>query len=135
MPLLKAKFLDYFRPAVAAASLRGAIRGEPLPITVIATSKTFVVPDAWKGSLVRIQAEGADVYYVISVDATLAVCDKTAVAVETGNPIALTQPGGGGTCGRIYNGQWQDIPFPAEATTFALQGAVACVARAHPAET
>lgn len=133
MSLIKDLFVSYAKPYIAAASLRGAIKGEPYPITVLATSKTFTVPAAWKGSLVRIQAEGSDVYYLISVDASLAVCDKTALAGEAGNPVALTAPVGG--CGRIYNGQWQDIPFPPEATTFALQGATACVARAHSAET
>ncbi len=118
----------------SAASLRGALRGEPYPITVLATSKTFVVPDAWKGALVRIQAEGADVFYVISTDATQAVADKTALAGETGGPPIVLTPATNG-CGRIYNGQWQDIPFPAGATTFALQGAVACVARCHLAES
>lgn len=118
----------------AAACLRGALRGEPYPITVLTTSKTFVVPDAWKGALVRIQAEGADLYYVISADATQAVCDKTTLAGESGGPpIALTPATNG--CSRIFNGQWQDIAFPAGATTFALQGASACVARCHLAES
>lgn len=117
----------------AAACLRGAMRGEPYPITVTTASKPFVVPDAWKGALVRIQAETADVFYVISADATLAVCDKAALAGEAGSPAVLTAPVGG--CGRIVKDQWQDIPFPKNAQTFALQGSVAGVARCHLAES
>jgi len=133
MALNKDVFVSYEKAAQAAASLRGALRGEPYPITVTATNKTFLVPAEWKGALVRIQAEGADVYYVISVDGTLAVCDKAAAAGEAGNPIVLTAPAQG--CGRIFASQWLDIPFPSTATTFALQGSAAGVARCHLAET
>jgi len=133
MARTKDVFVNYEQAAIAAASLRGAIKGELYPITVAATSKTYVVPDAWKGAIVRIQAETADVYYLISVDASLAVCDKAAAATEAGNPVVLTAPVGG--AGRIAKDQWLDVPFPSSATTFALQGSAAGVARCHLAET
>jgi hypothetical protein len=133
MALNKDVFVTYDKAQVAAASLRGALKGEPYPITVTTSSKTFVVPDAWKGAIVRIQAETADVFYLISVDASLAVVDKAALATEAGNPIVLTAPVGG--AGRIAKDQWLDVPFPSSATTFALQGSAAGVARCHLAET
>jgi hypothetical protein len=133
MALNKDVFVTYDKAQVAAASLRGALKGEPYPITVTTANKTFVVPAEWKDALVRIQAEATDVFYVISVDATLAVVDKTVAAGEASNPIVLTAPVGG--AGRIFDKQWQDVKFPATATTFALQGSVAGVARCHLAET
>lgn len=123
------------QPDIAAASLRGAIRGEVLPIAITGTSETFVVPDAWKGVHVRVAAQGADVYYQISTSATLAVADKDARAVKTGTPAALTASAGGNDCGWIPQGQYADIPFPSNALTFALQGSGTGVARTHPAET
>lgn len=131
---LKSLFQAYSQPNIAAASLRGAIRGEPYPITVSTTSRTFAVPAAWKNAIVRIQAETADVYYVISEDATLAVCDKSALATDNAATPAVLTPAVNG-CGRIFKGQFQDIPFSATAQTFALQGDVAGVARCHLAET
>jgi hypothetical protein len=133
MARTKDVFVNYEQAAIAAASLRGAIKGEPYPIAVTTANKTFVVPAEWKDTLVRVQAEGCDVFYVISVDATLAVVDKTVAAGEASNPIVLTAPVGG--AGRIFAKQWQDVKFPKEATTFALQGDVAGVARCHLAET
>jgi len=133
MARTKDVFVNYEQAAIAAASLRGAIKGEPYPIAVTATSKTFVVPDTWKGALVRIQAEAVDVYYVISIDATLAVANKDAAAGVAGDPAVLTAPAGG--AGRIFDKQWLDVPFPSTATTFALQGSAAGVARCHLAET
>jgi hypothetical protein len=134
MALNKDVFVSYEKAAQAAASLRGALRGEPYPISVTATSKTYTVPPEWKGALVRIQAEAVDVYYVISTDGTQAVCDKAAVCTEGGaGPYTLTAPAQG--CGRIFASQWLDVPFPSTATTFALQGSAAGVARCHLAET
>jgi hypothetical protein len=117
----------------AAACMRGAVRGELYPITVATGSKTFVVPAEWKGAFVRIQAEGGDVFYAISFDATLAVVDKAALATVAGDPAVLTPAVNG--AGRIAKDQWQDIPFPPNATTFALAGSVAGVARCHLAES
>ena len=118
-----------------AASLRGAIRGEELAITVAATSKTFTVPAAWLSKHVRIQADGGDVYYQISLTGTAAVADIAARATESGTPIALTAAASGNGCFKIPSGTFFDIPFPASATTFALIGSAACVARTHLAET
>jgi hypothetical protein len=122
------------RPDISAASLRAAIRGEIMPIDVTATSKTFVVPDAWKGSLVRIQADGGDIYYQISTTATQATCAIAARATEAGTPIVLTGPAAGG-CVKIPKETGEDIAFPADAQTFALVTAVTCVARCHLSET
>ena len=69
-------------PGVSAASLRGALRGETLPITVTTTSKRFLVPTTWKNRHVRIQADGGDVYYQISLGAD-ALADPAARATET----------------------------------------------------
>lgn len=119
----------------AAASLRAPIRGELLPIAVTTSSKTFLVPDAWKGSYVDFQADGGDLYIQVSTTATLAVVDKDVRAVEAGNPIALTPPVSGNGCMKILDGQTIPIPFPSNATTFALQGSANCCARTHPSET
>jgi hypothetical protein len=121
----------------AAASLRAPLRTETLPITVTTASKTFVVPDAWKGTFVTIEADGGDIGIQISVDAaSAAVCDVAARAVETGGPpIVLTPPAPPNGCFRIFDKNFRDLPFPTNAVTFALIGSVACVARCHPAET
>ena len=122
------------QPQVAAASLRAPVRGEVLAITVTTSSKRFLVPEPWKGILVRIQADGGDLYLQVSTAAD-AGCDKDARAVETGNPIALTPSASGNGCFRIPDGTYLDVPFPAAASTFALQGSAACCARTHPSET
>jgi hypothetical protein len=124
-------------PEIAAASLRAPLRTEVLPITVTTASKTFTVPDAWKGALVTIEADGGDVSIQISVDAaSAAVCDLASRAVETGGPpIALTAPSPPNGCFKIFSGSFRDLPFPANAVTFALIGSAACVARCHLAET
>lgn len=136
MPKSKDVHPSYVQSGIAATSLRGAIRGEILPIAVGTSSKTFAVPAAWKGSLVRIHADGGDVYYQISNDATApAVCDIAARAVEAGSPIALTPSVSGNGCVPIWSGTWLDVPFGTDAQTFALIGSAACVARTHPSET
>jgi hypothetical protein len=118
-----------------AASLRGCIRGEELPIAVTTTSKTFTVPAAWLGKHVRMQADGADIYYQISLTATNAVADTTARATESGTPIALTASASGNGCHKIPANTFEDIPVPSNATTFALIGTAAACLRTHPAET
>lgn len=118
----------------AAASLRAPLRGEILAITVTTSSKRFNVPAAWKGSFARIQADGGDLYLQVST-ATDAAADSTARAQESGAPIDLTPSVSGNGCVKIPDGQWLDVPFPANASTFALQGSVACCARTHLAET
>jgi hypothetical protein len=121
-----------------AASLRGFLRTEGLPITCGTASKTFTVPAAWKGLHIRMQAEFSDVYYQISTAAgTPAVVDKAVRAVETGGPpIALSAPVSGNGGFRIPAGTFLDIPFPPNAETFALQANVdASVCRTHPAES
>ncbi len=122
------------QPETSAASLRAPLRGEILPITVTTASKRFNVPMAWKGSFVNIQADGGDVYVQVST-AQDAACDMNARAVETGTPIDLTAPASGNACFKIPDGQYLPVPFPTNASTFALQGSAACVARTHPAET
>jgi hypothetical protein len=134
MALKRDQHPSYSQAAVSAASLRAAIRGEIMPIDVTATSKTFAVPDAWKGSLVRIQADGGDVYYQISTTATQATCSIAARATEAGSPIVLTGPAAGG-CVKIAKDTGEDIAFPADAQTFALIGSGPCVARCHLSET
>jgi hypothetical protein len=131
---LAASYGNQPQPEIAAASLRAPLRGEVLTITVTTASKRFLVPDAWKGSYVDIQADGGDVYIQISTAAD-AACDKDARAVETGNPIALTASASGNGCMKIPDGQKAFMPFPANASTFALQGSAACCARTHPSET
>jgi hypothetical protein len=90
----------------AAACVRGAMRGEVYPITVTTSSKRFLVPDAWKGALVAIFADGADLGYAIST-ATDATVDLTARAAESApvasGSVALTAAGNG--CGRIASVQ------------------------------
>jgi hypothetical protein len=129
---------DLYQPfeqnEAGALSLRGAMRGEILPIAVTATSKRFAVPATWKGYLVRIHADGGDVYYQISTG-TDAACDVGARAQETGNPIALTPSASGNGCVHIPNGGWLDVPFPKDAQTFALISSGICCARAHLSET
>ncbi|MBA3841087.1 MAG: hypothetical protein H0X39_00430 [Actinobacteria bacterium] len=122
----------YEQPIIAAASLRAPKKGEVYPIAITTASQTFTVPAAWAGSLVRVQADGGDVFLQTSDDASAAV-DKTAVCTTAGSPIALTPPAAG--CFKVFNGQWLDIPFPAVTGSWAAQGSVACTARAHLAET
>lgn len=133
---LKTLFTAYQRDqkTIAAASLRAPMRGEILAITVTITSKRFAVPEAWKGCLVRIQADGADVYIQVSTAAD-AACDTTARAVEAGSPIALTPSVSGNGCVKIPFDQYLDVPFPSDASTFALIGSAACVARTHLSES
>jgi len=76
------------RPDIAAASLRGAIRGEIYPIDVTTSSKTFIVPTDWKGCLVRVQADGGDIYYQISTDA-----GAPAACAAAGGTFALPRAG------------------------------------------
>lgn len=125
------------QPMIAAASMRAPLRTEVLPITVTTSSKTFVVPDAWKGLLVTIEADGGDVSIQISTDpGSAAVCDLAARAVETGGPpIVLTPPATPNGCFKIFDKAFRDLPFPSNAVTFALIGSAGCVARCHPAET
>jgi hypothetical protein len=118
------------RPDIAAASLRGAICGETGAIDVTITSQTFPVPDAWKGSHVRIQPDGGVVYYNISTTATPASCSIAARSTLVGTPPALTFPTG--ACVKVDN---EDIKFPSDAQTFALVGSGPCVARCHLSET
>lgn len=121
------------QPDIAAASLRGPIRGEVHALTVGTASKTFAVPVAWQGLFVRVQADGGDLYLQISTTATNAVADKDARSTEAGSPIVLTAPGGG--CYKIVNGQAEDVVFPPDATTFAIQASATACARCHPSET
>lgn len=122
------------QPEISAVSLRGPIRGEVHALTVGAASKTFAVPDAWKGCFVRVQADGGDLYVQVSITATNASADKAARSTEAGSPIVPTAPASG--CYKILDGLAEDIVFPPEATTFAIQGSIngAC-ARCHPSET
>jgi hypothetical protein len=120
----------------AAASGRGAMRNEVYTIAVTTASKRYLVPDAWKGAHVRIYADAGDVGYQLSTG-TDAAADLTVRAAEaapdgTGS-IALTVAPSG--CGRVASGQAERVPVPPNATTFALVGSVACVARCHLAET
>jgi hypothetical protein len=120
-----------------ASSLRGPIGPEVLPIAVGTSSETYVVPDAWKGVHVRIEADGGDLYLQISITATAAVADKNARAQRgVGSPVVLTAPASGAGAYKIPRDMFLDVPFPSNATTFALQGSAAdIVARTHPAET
>ncbi len=122
------------RPEVAAASLRAPLRGEILVITVTTSSKRFNVPVAWKGAFVNIQADGGDLYIQVSTAAD-AAADKDARAQEANTPIDLTPSVSGNGCWKIPDGQYVPIPFPVNASTFALQGSAACCARTHPSET
>jgi hypothetical protein len=126
------------QPDIAAASLRAPMRGEILPITVTTASKRFAVPELWKGSFVRVQADGGDVYIQVSAAADAGVDYATARAGETLNngTITLAAPTGANTGGfKVPDGTWLDVPFPANAQTFALIGSAACVARCHLSET
>jgi hypothetical protein len=136
MSFLRDVFTEYQlrRKMVAATSLRAPLRTEIMPITVTTASKRFAVPELWKGSLVRIQADGGNVYVQVSTAAD-ATCDIAARAVETGTPIALTPPASGNGCYKIVADQFLDVPFPADALSFALIGSAACCARAHLSET
>lgn len=134
MPLNKTSFPAYKQAEAAASSTRAPLRGEILPITVTQTSKRFAVPATWKGSHVRIQADGGDVFVQVSTAAD-AAADKDARAQEAGNPITLTPSASGNGCFKIPYDSWLDVPFPSDASTFALQGSTACVARCHPSET
>jgi hypothetical protein len=131
----KDKYPSYAQAPIAAASFRAPMRTEILPLAVSGSaSKRYVVPDTWKGLLVRFQADGGDVYVQVSTAAD-ATCDIAARAVETGTPIAITAPLTVNGCFKISDGQWLDIPFGADASTFATIGSVDCCARTHPAET
>lgn len=139
MPL-RDLFPSHARPAASATSLRGPIRGEIYPITVTTASKRFAVPAAWSGSLVRVQADGGDLYVQQSTTAAPAAadatCDKDARAVETGSPLITIAPVAAGTgCFKVPDGTWLDIPFGVEVTSFALQGSATMVARCHLSET
>lgn len=134
MASLKDQVSPLERAALGAASLRGCMRGEVYPITVTSTSKRFAVPDAWKGQLVRLEADGGDIGYQISTDNN-ATADLTVRAAEAGSPIITLTPAPDGVF-RVFNGQYDDIKFPADALTFALIGtAPTQVARCHLAET
>jgi len=119
--------------SIAATSLRGPVRGEVHAIAVGASSKTYVVPDEWRGIFVRVQAEGADLYIQVSTSATPATCDKAARSGEAGSPVVLTAPAGG--CYRVADGDSEDMQFPPDATTFAIQASGSGCARCHPSET
>ena len=135
MALERDKHPTYSRAPYSAASQRAPLRGEILPIDVTTASKRFAVPESWKGTYVRFQADGANVYVQVSTGDN-ASADIAARAVETGtNPIALTPHAGNNGCFKIPADTWLDIPFPADANTFALVGSAACVARTHPSET
>lgn len=128
------KFPPFDQSAVGAISLRAATRGEIHPITVTTTSKTFKVPTEWKGYLVRIHADGGDIYYQVSNDTgSVAAVLISARSGETDNPIVLTAPAAGGI--PIQNGSYLDVQFSRSADTFALIGSVDCCARAHLAES
>jgi len=130
------KYTPFEQARVGALSLRAAIRGEIYPITVTTTAKVFKVPDAWKGALVFIHADGADIYYQISTDAAnVAAASIAARAAEAGTPIVLTAPAGNNGCVPIANGTARELQFPPNADTIALVGSAACCARAHLAET
>jgi hypothetical protein len=134
MPKERDKFTPFEQPRVGALSLRAAIRGEIYPIAVTTASKTFNVPAAWKGAIVAFHADGGDLYYQISTDASnVAAVALAARATEANNPIDLTAAATG--CIPILNGTFRELQFPAGALTFALIGSVACVARTHLAET
>lgn len=131
-------FPTHARAATSAVSLRGPIRGEIYPITVSTTSKRFAVPAAWSGSLVRIQADGGDLYVQQSttVGTPDATADKDARAVETGSPLIVLSPVTAGTgCFKIPDGTWLDVPFGSDVTSFAIQASATCVARCHLSET
>jgi hypothetical protein len=129
------KHASYDQAVVGAASLRGAVRGEILPITVTTSSKPFLVPESWKGLHIRMIADGGDVYYQISTTTTVA-CDIAARAVETGGPpAALTPSASGNGCIPIFNKTPVDVPFGTDAVSFALIGSAPCVLRCHIAET
>jgi hypothetical protein len=122
------------RAESASASLRAPMRGETLPVIVTTASKRFAVPESWKSKHVRLQADGGDVYVQVSTAAD-AACDIAARAQEAGSPIALTPSASGSGCFKVPDGTWLDVPFPADAQTFALIASAACVARCHPSET
>lgn len=137
MPL-RDLFPTHARPAASATSLRGPIRGEIYPITVTTTSKRFAVPAAWSGSLVRIQADGGDLYVQQSTTTGTpdATADKDARAVETGSPLITLAPSVSASgCFKIPDGTWLDVPFSADVTSFAIQGSALCVARCHLSES
>ena len=131
---MRDKFVEYQQAAVAAASLRAPLRGEVLPIAVTTASKQFLVPAGWKRRIVRIQADGGDVYLQVSTAAD-AACDIAARAQESGSPITLAASASGNGCFKIADGQWLDVPFGSDANTFALIGSAACVARCHLSES
>lgn len=136
MAQTREKYGTFEQPAISAVSQRAPMRGEILAITVTTASKRFAVPDAWKGSYVRLQADGGDLYMQVSTG-TDAAADKTARAQEAaaGGTITLTPSASGNGCYRIPADAWIDVPFPSNAATFALQGSSDCCARAHLSET
>jgi len=136
MPL-RDLFPSHGRAAASATSLRAPLRGEILPITVTTASKRFATPAAWRGSLVRMQADGGDLYVQVSTAADAGV-SIAARAAEAGAPlITLTAPTGAETgCFKIPDGTWLDVPFPDVTDgSFALVGSAAMVARCHLSET
>jgi hypothetical protein len=140
MALLRDLFPTHARSTVSASSLRAPLRGELYPITVGTTSKRFAPPAAWLGSLVRMQADGGDLYVQLSNTAAPttpdATADKDARAVETGTPLITLSPVAAGTgCFKVPDGTWLDVPFGADVTSFALQGSATMVARCHLSES
>ena len=123
-------------PRISAASLRGPMRGEVLVITLQTTPRVYNVPAMWKGRIVNLFADGADVYIQISTgtDANLSI---DAVAQETLNSgrYDLTPSASGNGCWKIPNGQWIPVAFGTDASTFALLGSSGGRLRTHVAET
>ena len=131
---LRDVFDKFMQPMISAASLRAPMRSEVYPITCGTTSKRFAVPDAWKGSIVNVQADGADVYIQVST-ATDAACDRTARAGESGSG-TLTLATAAAGCWKVAADQTVAIPIPLDALTFALHASAdASCARLHLAET
>ena len=124
-------------PRISAASLRGPMRGEILVITLqTAAARVYNVPMMWKGRIVNLYADGADVYIQVSTG-TDANLDPDAVAVETlnGSRYDLTPSASGNGCWRIPHGQWIPVAFGTDAQTFALRGTASGKLRTHVAET
>ena len=132
------------RVDISAASLRAPMRSETLAIAVTTAQKQYEVPDGlsgsplWKGRIVNMFADGADVYIQVS-DALDAAVDETAVALETLVPSTtryrLTPPATPNGCWKIPNGQWLPIPFEKTNQTFAVKATGTAKLRTHVAET
>jgi hypothetical protein len=134
---LRDLFPSHARAAASAASFRAPMRGEIYPIAVATTAERFAVPVEWRGSIVRVQADGGDLYLQTSTgnDANADKDARAGKAVNAGTT-TLTVPGANTGCFKIPDGTWLDVPMPdAAAATFALQGSAACVARCHLSET